>query len=81
MVVTMRPVIQRTAQRVRVLNSYLGIMYETTDIVERPKLAATVDGAPWTVAQTEQALRDSSLCRCGGCACCLIRQAERKARS
>lgn len=46
-------------------------------LVTRARPAATVNGIPWTVDQTAQALRDANLCRCSDCACCLIRAAAR----
>lgn len=74
-----RPVTEE--RRGLVINRYLGTMTDNAPItVERTAYRATVDGVPWTEAQTMQAVRDSGVCRCGDCACCLVGRAYAAAR-
>lgn len=78
----MNIIVERTTepieQPVLVLDLFNCSSYTTLDRVDRPTFKATVDGVPWTIAQTEQALHDSYICRCDSCVCCRIRQETNK---
>ena len=79
--VTVQAVTVPQEQRVTFIDNFNMRVDRYREWIERPTFQATVNGIPWTVAQTEQALRDARACSCGTCACCRIRGTVRKLNS
>lgn len=75
--VIVTPVVVSKPIRVIVLNRFLGTSQEVSETAKVSTYQAEVNGVPWTVDQTEQAIRDSRLCTCRTCAACTIARAVR----